>query len=299
MTEDDFLKDLFSKLPSGDASLTVPNGDDAAAFAPTQTMQTLIACDQLIEGRHYLAETPAAVCGAKLLKRNLSDIAAMGGTPRYAVLACNVDPTCPEQWLKDFHQGLLNCAEKYKVQLIGGDLASSPGSNSFSLTITGESAKPIQRRGAEDGDLLFATGEFGLSFPSEHHLHFSPRVEEGKFLAQFAKAMIDVTDGLLLDSQRLLKASSETLDLNLSTKNLPARSFNNQVASLKEILCDGEDYELIFAVSAKQEVELIKAWPFATQLSKIGEFKKGTGKIYDDEHILIDFINKGFDHFQS
>jgi thiamine-monophosphate kinase len=299
VTEDDFLKDLFSKLPSGDPSLTVPNGDDAAAFSPTPGLQSLIACDQLIEGRHYLADTPAEVCGAKLLKRNLSDIAAMGGTPRYAVLACNVSPTCSEQWLKDFHQGLLDCAEKYKVQLIGGDLASSPGPNAFSLTITGESSKPIQRRGAEAGDLLFATGEFGLSFPSEHHLHFSPRIKEGQFLALFAKAMIDVTDGLLLDSQRLLNASTQSLDLTLASSNLPSRKFNNTVASVKEILCDGEDYELVFAISAEDQQKLIRQWPFSTKLTKIGEFKKGTGKIYDDEHILIDFINKGFDHFQS
>lgn len=299
MTEDDFLKDLFSKLPSGDAQITVPNGDDSAAFTPTPGMQTLIACDQLIEGRHYLAETPAEICGAKLLKRNLSDIAAMGGIPRYAVLSCNVNSACSEQWLKDFHHGLLKCAEEFSVHLIGGDLASSPGPNAFSLTITGESAKPIQRCGAEEGDLLFSTGEFGLSFPSEHHLHFTPRVEEGKFLSSYAKAMIDVTDGLLLDSQRLLKASANTLDLTFLTQKIPARNFAEKDASLKESFCDGEDYELIFAVDPKHEKELIERWPFSTKLSKIGEFKKGTGKILDDEHILLNFINKGFDHFQS
>ncbi|WDE98122.1 thiamine-phosphate kinase [Lentisphaera profundi] len=300
MTEDDFLKDLFSKLPTGDSNLTVPNGDDTAAFRSTTGMHTLIACDQLIEGRHYLSDTPPKICGAKLLKRNLSDIAAMGGIPKYAVLSCNVNNDCPEQWLKDFHQGLLDCAQQYNVQLIGGDLASSPGPNAFSLTITGESSQPIQRSGAEDGDLLFATGEFGLSFPSEHHLHFTPRIKEGQFLANFAKAMIDLTDGLLLDSQRLLNASKQTLDLQLFKELIPPRSHHQELASFQEILTDGEDYELIFAIPANREIELQNSWPFETKLSKIGEFKKGTGKIYDNEHLLLDIhTNKGFDHFQS
>ena len=300
MTEDDFLKDLFAQLPEPDASITVPNGDDSAAYIPTPGMHQLLACDQLIEGRHYLADTCPQRAGAKLIKRNLSDMAAMGATPRYSIISCNVNPNCTEEWLKKFHFGLLEEAQKFEVQLIGGDLAVSEGPNAFSLTICGESKKPIKRTGSEEGDLLFATGQFGLSFPSEHHLDFTPRINEGKYLANYAKAMIDITDGLLMDSERLLKQAETSLDLELNCKNIPLRQSNGSTASIIQALSDGEDYELIFAINPRDENSLTKNWPFNTLLTKIGAFKKGTGKILNEKQIPLNSQkNKGFDHFSS
>lgn len=300
MTEDDFLKDLFARLPEPDSALTVPNGDDAAAYLPNPGFHQLLACDQVIEGRHYLSNTAPERVGSKLLKRNLSDLAAMAAVPRYALLSCNVSLNCSEDWLKKFHFGLLDEAKNYNMQLIGGDLAVSEGPNAFSLTICGESKKPIRRCGAEDGDLLFSTGFFGLSFPSEHHLNFKPRIEEALFLAKFAKAMIDITDGLLIDSERLLKLAESTLDLQLFCQQIPRRTYLKKQSNIEEALTNGEDYELIFAISSQYEKELLSTWPFTTKLTKIGQFKKGTGKILNEEQIPLNSLpKKGFDHFKS
>ncbi len=290
MTEETFLKKLFTHLPPQSKELLIGPGDDAAVYIPKENWQQVVSCDQLIEGRHYLPDTDPQLCGRKLLARNISDIAAMGAIPKYALISCNLSPSCSEDYLLQFHLGLLSLAREYDMQIIGGDLATGATANAFSLTIIGETQKAISRHNAQDSELLFATGAFGKSFPTEHHLTFQPRLVEARFLADYASAMIDVTDGLLLDARRMLKQ----LNLIINTEAIPRR----EGATLEQALCDGEDYELLFAIPAKLEEQLTKNWPFSTPLTKIGEFKKGTGKIFDHKHIPLDnLINKGFDHF--
>lgn len=282
-----------------DERVLVPAGDDCAVIA-CGSRKLVLGVDQLIERVHYLPRTSAAAAGRKLLARNISDVAAMGARPCYALVSVAAAADKDEKWLMDFHTGLLEEAKLYDVLLIGGDLARAPEDTLASLTIIGELAadeEAVLRSGAANGDLLYATGEFGFSFETEHHLNFPVRLEEGRWLRSLAGAMMDVTDGLLVDSSRLAQASG--LQLSLDVGLVPRRRFSGEAASDKRCLTDGEDYELIFSVSAECEKTLIDEWPFDTKLTKVGRFNTGpAGRLTDlNNNELAKLYGAGFDHF--
>ena len=301
MTEDAFLQALFARLPSPPGKLVIPPGDDCAGYALGGGKILLLAVDQIVEKRHYLAEGPLAATpeqvGRKLLARNLSDIAAMGGKPLFCLVAASLGPLHDERWLNRFFKGLLKLSEKHGVSLVGGDLATAPQDTVASLTIIGEvGARDVCRRtGARPGDLLFSTGKFGRSFQTGHHLTFEPRLKEGQWLARnrFARAAIDVSDGLLLDAWRLCRASR--VGLQLDTSSIPRRTAGT---SPEEALNDGEDYELLFAVSKTKAKDLLKKWPFARVLiTEIGEFfSAGRPVIVDGRGVRLSC--NGYDHFK-
>ena len=296
MTEDELLKKLFPLYDSGTA--LVGPGDDCAVYhsGDSQFVQ-LVSVDQLIEGKHYLKGESAYRAGRKLLARNLSDIAAMGGVAEYALIALTV-ANKDEKWIVDFHKGIADLAGEYKLGILGGDLAKSDTDTMASLTITGkaERGSVCLRSAAQAGHKLYATGCFGRSFPSEHHLDFVPRLKEAYFLAahSFAKAMMDVTDGLVRDLARMAKASGCSVVLNTNAVE------RRHGASLEEALSDGEDYELIFSVEAGSEAALLSEWPFETDLTCIGEFRDlEAGKVFDEKMNEISGKYQGFDHFVS
>jgi thiamine-monophosphate kinase len=304
MTEDAFLRALFARLPSPPGKLVIPPGDDCAGYAHGGGNILLVAVDQIVEKRHYLAEGPAAATpeqvGRKLLARNLSDIAAMGGKPLFCLVAASLGPNHDEHWLNRFFKGLLKLGKKHGVCLIGGDLATAPQDTVAALTIIGEvgSRDVCRRSGARPGDLLFATGKFGRSYQTGHHLSFEPRLKEGLWLAQnrFARAMIDVSDGLLIDAWRLCRASGT--GLKLDTAAILRRTADT---SPEEALNDGEDYELLFAVSKTKAKDLLKKWPFArVAVTKIGEFfLAGRPIIIDGSGIRLSGSRPGgYDHFK-
>ena len=301
-SEEQFLAGLFPLLGS-DPSVLVPPGDDCAVLRTSGGSLLVAAVDQVILGKHYLANEKPDRAGRKLLARNLSDIAAMGASPRWALLASATGPELDADWLLRFHQGLLGHAREHQVMLVGGDLASLDSGAVHSLTIFGEieEGRIMTRKAAKAGDFLYATGCFGLSFPSQHHLDFSPRLAEGSWLATFGvKACMDITDGLLRDLRRLCLASG-SLDVLLDLDTIPRRSWNGCSASEREALCDGEDYELIFAVPADLAAELESTWPFATPVTRIGRFlPPGQGRIRDAHGTdLIAQHGLGFDHFEK
>ncbi len=276
MTEDEFLQALFARLPLPSAEIAVPPGDDCAGIRIGRGRILLAAVDQLVGGRHYLLDGPAAAkpeeVGRKLLARNLSDIAAMGGKPLYCLVGLGLSPRRDPDWLQRFFQGIIGMAGEFGVFLIGGDLAVTADGEMSSLTILGEAPekKVIRRSGARPGDLLYATGRFGRSFITGHHLSFRPRCAEGSWLAGkgFARAMIDVSDGLLLDARRLCRSSG--VGLRLDTDRIPRRT---PETTLREALTDGEDYELLFAVPKRKAERLRREWPFGdTALTEIGTF---------------------------
>lgn len=305
MTEDEFLEALFRRLPVPPADLVIPPGDDCAGLRIGRGRMLLVAIDQVVGGRHYLREgrgaaKPEAI-GRKLLARNLSDIAAMGGRPLYCLVASASGPRRGEAWLKRFFDGILDLAREFGVLMIGGDLAVAPADDAASLVILGEVSekKVVRRSGARPGDVLCATGSFGRAVASGHHLTFRPRCREGEWLASmgYARAMIDVSDGLLLDARRLCRSSRT--GLRLDTDRIPLRGSRT---SLGEALADGEDYELIFAVSKRKVQGLLKEWPFReTPLTIIGEFIASAGPaVVDSGGELLAFDGAGgFDHFTS
>jgi thiamine-monophosphate kinase len=305
MTEEAFLKALFARLPSPPGRLVIPPGDDCAGYALGGGKILLVAVDQIVEKRHYLVQGPNAATpekvGRKLLARNLSDIAAMGGKPLFCLVAATIGAGHDERWLNRFFDGILKLGKKHNVSLIGGDLATAPQDTVAALTIIGEvgTAHVCRRSGARAGDLLFATGKFGRSFQTGHHLSFEPRLKEGQWLARkgFARAMIDVSDGLLFDAWRLCRASG--VGLRLDRTVIPRRTADT---TTDEALNDGEDHELLFAVPKTKAKDLMESWPFArVAVTKIGGFLSA------DRPVIIDGRGNrlsgrnmgGFDHFKT
>lgn len=293
MNEESFVRKLHELFPQG-PEVAVGPGDDCAVLDFGMADLILAAVDQVISDVHYTRETAPEAIAGKLLRRNVSDIAAMGGIPTHALLSLAVNPM-DEAWLLAFHRGIAECAAPYGISVIGGDMAKLfvPG-QALSLTILGkvERGKLALRSNAVEGDLLYATGEFGNSFRSGHHLNFTPRLQEARFLAgDFACAMQDVSDGLLKDAARMAEASG--LALQLDAGKIPLR----EGATPESALTEGEDYELLFALPPRLRARLESAWNFpGTRLTCVGRFVGGTpGQVFGADENLT---NTGYDHFR-
>ena len=301
--EAEFLNKVLPLLKTS-ANVIIPPGDDCAGVKIDGANKILLlASDQIIGNVHYFQNsTPPEKVGAKLLKRNLSDIAAMGGKGLYALVNI-ANGGCDSDYLYRFMQGINEEAEKYGILIIGGDTGhfvagSSAQSSSLvaSLTIIGEAdeEKVACRQNAQDGDLIFITGTVGESLANEHHLNFTPRLQEGQFLTEnnFSCCMMDISDGLLLDLKRMCRLSNISAKINLS--HLPLR---NKELNYKQISC-GEDYELLFAVPRERTEILKQTWKsdFAP-LTCIGEFiKNNTVEIYDQNNNIITTGDLGYEH---
>lgn len=293
MNEESFVRKLTAMFPQS-PDVAVGPGDDCAVLDLGTPDLILAAVDQVISEVHYTKDTsPEAVAG-KLLKRNISDIASMGGVPTHVLLSLAVNPM-DENWLLAFHKGIADLAAQYGISVIGGDMAKlfTPG-QALSLTILGkvERGKLCLRANAGEGDLLYATGWFGNSFRSGHHLAFTPRLKEARFLAgDFTCAMQDVSDGLLKDAVRMAEASG--LALQLDPGSVPRR----EGASEDSALTEGEDYELLFAVPERLRSRLESAWPFPdTPLNCIGRFISGTPGAVSG--LKSNQLKTGYDHFR-
>ena len=280
-------KDILDKIPSifqQSGEVIIGPGDDCAVLDFGLDKFYLMAVDQLVSDIHYSKKSEfAANIAKKLLNRNLSDIAAMGGFPAHALLTMTLskDTASDAYWIDEFLNAISHEAAKWDISICGGDISSTNAeSDSFSLTITGWTTKEslCLRSSAKPGDLLFGTGLFGKSFPTKHHLNFTPRLELAQFLAgTFTNTMIDVSDGLLLDSARLAEMSGVGLSLNI--ENIPARAN----ANIEQCLTDGEDYELLFAISPEKKELLINEWPFDDiLLTEIGLFQNQSPGVVKD-----------------
>lgn len=260
-------------------------GDDCAVLPPAKhsgsakkrpAPATLVTVDPVIFGEHFDAAIPPRAVGRKLLRRNLSDIAAMGGRPTAAVLALALDPRTRLDWLEAFYRGLAADARRFGVPLVGGDLATHHGGLVASLTLLGETTAPdaraLTRAGARIGDFIAVTGRLGGSLPSGRHHSFTPRLAEGRWLARRPEvvALMDLSDGLAKDVHSLTPDDARPL---LFGEILP----RHPGVDLRGALTDGEDYELLFALRATPAgaQKLLAAWRRAfprLPLTVIGRF---------------------------
>jgi thiamine-monophosphate kinase len=229
--------------------------------------------DPVIYGRHFDDRVPAGAVGEKLLKRNLSDIAAMGGRPVAAVISVTLDAMVSLKWMEEFYRGLAASARHYGVSIVGGDVAQAPHLLAASLTLVGEASagRVLTRTGARVGDWIFVTGELGRSLPTGHHHAFIPRLKEGAWLVRRreVRAMIDVSDGLAKDLHPLTPPGATPA---IAAERIPRRGD----AELRAALTDGEDYELLFAVAARADLPAFeRAWKRRfrrTRLTCLGHF---------------------------
>lgn len=258
----------------GDSSPSAPFGiGDDCAVMPAGRSAQLITVDPVIYGRHFDDTVLPRHAGGKLFKRNLSDIAAMGGSPRAAVVALALDPSVKITWLRNFYLGLAAMSRRYAVPVVGGDVAQTDGGIVATLTLLGEAhpRRVLTRKGARMGDVIYVTGRLGGSLPTGHHYQFTPRLAEGAWLVDRTevRSMMDVSDGLAKDLRSLAPEGSVPA---LSASALPCRRGYDTHAAL----CDGEDFELVFSVNAKADLgafenAFTKAFP-KTRLSRIGRF---------------------------
>jgi thiamine-monophosphate kinase len=252
-------------------------GDDCAVLPGvprSAAKRLLVTVDPVIYGEHFDDTIPPRAVGQKLLSRNLSDIAAMGGRPTAAVLALALDPRTRLDWLKEFYRGLAATARRHGTQIVGGDIATHRGGLVATLTLLGETTarRAITRSGARSGDFIAVTGVLGASLSSGHHWKFMPRLTEGAWLAarREVAAMLDLSDGLAKDLHSLTPPHTQAL---IFGDTLPLRSG----ADLHAALSDGEDYELLLALRAspataqKLLLDWRKAFP-RTRLTLIGQF---------------------------
>jgi thiamine-monophosphate kinase len=281
----------------GAASPRAPHGiGDDCAVLPAARGPRLLTVDPVIYGEHFNDAVPPRAVGAKLLKRNLSDIAAMGGRPDAAVVALALDPRVKLVWLEGFYRGLAAAARRFGVPVVGGDIARHDGGLVATLTLLGEATGPrvLTRTGARAGDWIFVTGVLGGSLASRHHWRFAPRLAEGAWLARRpeVRAMLDVSDGLAKDLRALTPPRAEPA---LDPAALPRRAGCDTRAALG----DGEDYELLFAVAAEVAPEIfLRVWRRKfprTRLSCVGQFVP-RGRLPSGALNLDDF--HGYEHLR-
>ena len=241
-----------------DRSVVRGIGDDCAVLLPPAGREKyqLFASDMLVEKVHFRSGDPPEGIGWKALAVNISDIAAMGGVPRHAVISLGLPRAARVRFVDRLYRGLTRCAGRFGVNLVGGDTDRSDRIV-IDVAILGEVEKNRVgvRSGARAGDHLLVTGRLGGSLRSGRHLRFTPRLREARALGDRADlhAMIDLSDGLAIDLERVCAASRTSVLLEAA--KIPRHSG----CSLKQALTDGEDFELLIAVSAG-DAERLLSW---------------------------------------
>ncbi len=315
-SEFDLIRKYFTR-PTAQTKLGV--GDDAALIDIANGHELAISADMLVAGTHFFADTDPYELGWKSLAVNISDMAAMGAEPKWATLAIAL-PDADETWIAAFADGFFACAEKFKVDLIGGD--TTRGSLCISVQIMGQvpSGKALKRDGAKAGDDIWVSGQLGDAALALNHLLSKypltdeelkqtlpallkpqPRVNLGLALRNIAHSAIDISDGLLADLGHILKASKVGAELNMA--GIPCSSVLQRHVhepSVRQMaLAGGDDYELCFTAPASRQQQLAEiAQHLDLQLSCIGKICESGGLIIKDtDGNNIEIGKTGFDHF--
>ena len=285
-------------------------GDDCAVFRLQDSAKTMLATmDPVVWQCHFDASTKAYSVGEKLLKRNLSDIAAMGGCQEHALVGLILSPMTAIEWLREFYLGIRDVARKYETHIVGGDISTGP-ENFFSahMALYGHAHHPVSLHSANPGDSLWLTGSFGGSMIKKHR-DFIPRLKEGQWLAKNMPitSMTDITDGLSKDLVALLSDDSVALiDLSkipLSTDAIMTAKKTGKLP-LYHAFCDGEDFELAFTLDSNiSTLDFQTSWweEFHTQVCCIGNIalrkqSQTERMIHSADGKVIDF-GVGYEHF--
>ncbi len=318
MNEFDFINQyLRSQKTSTDIVLGI--GDDAAIVRPTLGMDWHFSSDMLLENRHFFADVGAKDLAHKVLAVNLSDMAAMGATPKWALLSVAL-PQLEETWLAEFCQSLFAVAGQYGLQIIGGD--TTKGSLTFNVTIIGqtEQGKALRRDAAQIGDDVWVSGEIGLAAAALNHhwqhvqlpegvfsvcedkrLRPTPRVALGQAILDLAHAAQDVSDGLWQDLGHIAKASNVGMVIDFAAiPTLPDLKLYPEHQAW--VLSGGDDYELIFTAPSHLRADILAAGKATeTQVTRIGTVNdnRELGVCVQEQGQNIQLNHRGFDHFHE
>jgi thiamine-monophosphate kinase len=287
-------------------------GDDCALLRPDAGLDLAVSTDLLIEGRHFLPGAEPRALGHKALAVNLSDLAAMGATPRWVTLALAL-PAADAAWLEPFSAGFYALAERYGVELIGGDTTRG-AARAICVTAIGEVPPDmaLERCGARPGDDIWVSGELGgaalgLAHPeiaeAAKRLHLpEPRVDLGERLRRLAHSAIDVSDGLAGDLAHI--AASSGVSASVEYERIPrSASFEKLKAPELEkdcVLSGGDDYELAFTAPREHRAELeALGAELKLALTRIGTIEEGSGLHILDAKGRPLAHRGGFDHFKN
>ena len=290
--------------------------DDAAVLTPPPNRELVLTCDAMVAGVHFLPDDPPELVGRKLLRVNLSDLAAKGATPLGYLMTISTPRDTPDAWYAGFAAGLKQDQETFGVTLLGGDTTSTPGPISLSLTILGHVApgRAVRRAGARPGDGLWVTGTIGdgalglavargrLADPSGFLLsrYRLPQPRLGLAIGGIASAGMDVSDGLVQDLGHLCRASNVAAEIDAALVPLsePARSAGEEW--LTTCLTGGDDYELLLAVPRAHEAAFDEAARISgITVTNIGNFRAGSPAVVvrgSDGHPMV-FDRGGWSHF--
>lgn len=294
----------------GNATPATPYGmgDDCAVLPPSSpNSQQLVTADPVIYGKHFDESISPQQVAAKLLRRNLSDIAAMGGRPNHAIVALALAPNVSISWIQSFYKSLANEAKHFDVKIVGGDVSSADGFLGAFLTLYGETlpdTAPLLRRNASETSPVFVTGELGGTRIQKHHT-FTPRLAEGQWLARsgLCSSCTDLSDGLGKD---YLNITPEDLNCEIDCEMIPistdalATADTSPQSPLYHAFNDGEDFELLFTLHPQTDVTaFLDDWSrtFETKLSHIGTLTTGDGSLTlknDPENLFA----SGYEHLR-
>ncbi|MEK6247801.1 MAG: thiamine-phosphate kinase [Planctomycetales bacterium] len=299
--ESEFLSWIKSRLPASPHVLVGP-GDDAAVLQGTET-DIVVTTDLLCDGVHFrVGQDPSCRIGRKAIAVNLSDLAAMAAMPVAAFVAVAL-PRDGSDLAKEITEGMLGLADEFDMALAGGDTNTWEGPLVISVTLIGRSPPqgPLLRTGAQVGDHLLVTGQFGGSRLGRQ-FEFQPRVSEARLLYERFQlhAGIDCSDGLSLDSWRLAEASDcgVLLDLEAIPIAPAARKLadSDSTPPLDHALGDGEDFELILAVPADDAAKMLAEQPLDVPITKIGTFVEQRGLWNDGPEGQVEMKPQGYQH---
>ncbi len=255
--EERLVAQLVARCKTGRGVIAGPGDDCAVVAAPDEGELLLLKTDCVVEGVHFRPNEKPAAVGGKAMARALSDFAAMSGRPQFALVTLLAPAGREARWPREIYRGLRRVADRFAVAIVGGETSQTEGPAVVSVSVVGtvEKDRWVSRAGGKVGDVLFVTGKLGGSIRKKH-LNFIPRIEEARWLTAHFRihAMMDLSDGLGADLPRLAAASG--VGFEVDEKALP----RTRGCSIAEAINDGEDYELLFALSANDAVSLQKRW---------------------------------------
>jgi thiamine-monophosphate kinase len=298
--------------------------DDAALAKPAPGHHHVIATDTLVEGVHFLADDPPALIARKLLRVNLSDIAAMGAAPKYYLLALSLGPGIGQAWLAEFAAGLAADQDEFGVVLLGGDTTSTPGPVTMTVTAIGElpDGAELRRSTARPGDLIYVSGTIGdaalgvgvltgkitgLTEPAaamlaERYRLPRPRVTLGPALRGLATAAIDISDGLVADLGHICETSAVGARIErdaVPLSDAAAEAVARDPTAWSAVLSGGDDYELAFTADPGSAEKIdAAARAVGVRVTAIGRVTdQGNVVMLDESGNKIDLKSKGYRHF--
>ena len=290
--EDRLLGQLFPRLSPGKEVRNGP-GDDCAVVE-TRDHQNLLVLktDCVVAGVHFSPTANALHVGWKAMMRPLSDFAATSAVPQFALITLIAPEKTKVEWVERLYRGLSRAAKRFKVSIVGGEMSGTAGPVAISVSVVGfvERNRCVSRRGGKAGDDLFVTGRLGGAL-KQKHLQFVPRIVESRWLTRNfpIHAMMDLSDGLGADLPRLAKASG--VGFTIEMEDLPlARG-----AKVDNAISEGEDYELLFAISQRKRARLFRSWKKKFPkllLTRIGSFSRLSTRNYQ-------LLPSGYTHFQQ